>query len=125
MSANDPLIDFIQSIQPSDARQAVHATQQALREMNVRFSRQMLPLVRRTHPEALSVAQATLHRTILIDALRKLEAANAELIAMAEREQDQQRQLQTLATLHPEYEILRSYGLGHCAPAGGSHSTEG
>lgn len=122
---SDPLVDFIKGINPIDAQQAVHASQQILRTLDAEFVRRLLPLVLKTHPETLSPRQATLHRTILIDALRKLAAANAELIAMAEASYNDRLHLQTMTALHPKYRSLQPYGLGHCALAGGSHSNEG
>lgn len=125
MSAeHDPLIEFIRSINPIDARRALHASQQGLRRIDIDFVERLLPLVQRTHPEALTAGQTTLHRSILIDALRKLAAANAELLAMAEREYDQQVSLQTMAILHPEYESLAPYRLQHGAVVNGPQSTK-
>lgn len=125
MSTEDePLIEYLRQTTPIDARREVYASQQMLRRIDKKFADALLPQILRGHPENINGSLATLHRTILIEALQKLAAANAELIAMAEREYDQQVNLQTMAILHPEYETLAPWRLVQGASVDGTHSTK-
>lgn len=121
---DESLIEYLRQTTPIDARREVYASQQMLRRIDKNFADEMLPHILRGHPENISGPLATLQRSILIDALRKLAAANAELIAMAEREYDQQVNLQTMAILHPEYESLAPWRLVQGASVDGTHSTK-